>query len=116
MCIRDRCGAGGSISLAAVPRLQCRMIAGGEHHPLTRAGENAVREAGIVYVPDFAINSAGMIAAAYGYSKEEAADQVYQNVARICEVARHTAQPVHTIARIMAEQRISLIGGLGRSS
>ncbi|MDO4262831.1 MAG: Glu/Leu/Phe/Val dehydrogenase dimerization domain-containing protein [Deinococcus sp.] len=108
------CGGGSSIALAAVPRLQCRMIAGGEHHPLTRAGEDAVREAGIVYIPDFAINSAGMIAAAHGCGKEEAAEQVYQNVIRICEVARHSAQPVHTVARLMAEQRISLIGGLGR--
>ncbi|WP_261664655.1 Glu/Leu/Phe/Val dehydrogenase family protein [Deinococcus sp. Marseille-Q6407] len=108
------CSSGSSIPLSAVPRLQCRMIAGGEHHPLTHAGENAVREAGIVYVPDFAINSAGLIAAAYGCGKEEAAELVYQNVARICEVAQHSAQPVHAVARIMAEQRISLIGSLGR--
>ncbi|RTR22362.1 Glu/Leu/Phe/Val dehydrogenase family protein [Deinococcus radiophilus] len=108
------CASGSSIPAAAVSRLQCRMIAGSEHHPLTRAGEDAVREAGIVYIPDFAINSAGLIAAAQGVSKEEAAEQVYQNVARICEVAQHVAQPVHLVARMMAEQRISLIGSLGR--
>lgn len=108
------CAGGGSIPAAAVPRLQCRLIAGGEHHPLTRVGENAVREAGIVYVPDFAINSAGLMAAALGRTREEAAEQVYQTVSRICEVSQSTGQPVHVVARLMAEQRISLIGGLGR--
>lgn len=108
------CSSGGSIPSTAVVRLQCRLIAGGEHHPLTRAGEAAVREAGIVYVPDFAINGAGLMAAALGQTKEEAAEQVYQTVSRICEVAQHTGQPVHVVARLMAEQRISLIGGLGR--
>lgn len=108
------CASGGSIPTASVPRLQCRLIAGSEHHPLTREGEAAVREAGIVYVPDFAINSAGLMAAALGYTREEAAERVYQNVGRISEVAAQTALAVHTVARQMAENRIAAIGGLGR--
>jgi leucine dehydrogenase len=109
------CGFGHSIHSADVPRLQCRLIAGGEHHPLTRRGEEAVKEAGIVYMPDFAINSAGLIAAATGADMNAAAEQVYQIVSRITHVAEQYSKPPSVVARRMAERRIELIGSLGRA-
>lgn len=107
------CGYGHSIRTEDVPRLQCRLIAGGEHHPLTREGEDAVREAGITYMPDYAINAAGLIAAATGQSLEQAGEQVYQTVSRITAVADQYKKPPHLVARKMAERRIALIGSLG---
>ncbi|WP_412029983.1 Glu/Leu/Phe/Val dehydrogenase dimerization domain-containing protein [Deinococcus yunweiensis] len=108
------CAYGHSIHSADVPRLQCRLIAGGEHHPLTRRGEAAVKEAGIVYIPDFAINAAGLIAAATGVDMNQAAERVYQTVTRITQVAEQYDKAPHVVARRMAERRIDLIGGLGR--
>ncbi|MFC3832742.1 MULTISPECIES: Glu/Leu/Phe/Val dehydrogenase family protein [Deinococcus] len=108
------CAYGHSIHSADVPRLQCRLIAGGEHHPLTRRGEAAVKEAGIVYIPDFAINAAGLIAAATGVDMNHAAERVYQTVTRITQVAEQYDKAPHVVARRMAERRIDLIGGLGR--
>lgn len=110
------CGYGHSIRSQDVPRLQCRLIAGGEHHPLTRRGEEAVKEAGIVYMPDFAINSAGLIAAATGLEASQAAERVYQTVNRITAVAEQYGKAPHVVARRMAERRIDLIGSLGASS
>ncbi|WP_034385747.1 Glu/Leu/Phe/Val dehydrogenase dimerization domain-containing protein [Deinococcus sp. YIM 77859] len=110
------CGYGHSIHSADVPRLQCRLIAGGEHHPLSRRGEDAVREAGIVYIPDFAINAAGLIAAATNLTPEQAAERVYATVARIVVVAERVGKPPHVVARRMAERRIDLIGSLGRGA
>ena len=107
------CGYGHSIRSADVPRLQCRLIAGGEHHPLTRRGEDAVKEAGIVYMPDFAINSAGLIAAATGLDMNQAAERVYQTVGRITAAAEQYGKTPHVVARKMAERRIDLIGSLG---
>ncbi|MEF2279030.1 Glu/Leu/Phe/Val dehydrogenase dimerization domain-containing protein [Deinococcus sp. YIM 134068] len=107
------CGYGHSIRSTDVPRLQCRLIAGGEHHPLTRRGEAAVKEAGIVYIPDFAINAAGLIAAATSSTPEQAAERVYATVARISAVAEQVGKPPHVVARRMAERRIDLIGSLG---
>lgn len=107
------CGYGHSIRSADVPRLQCRLIAGGEHHPLTRRGEAAVKEAGIVYMPDFAINAAGLIAAATGLGAAQAAERVYHTVGRITAVAEQTGKAPHLVARRMAERRIELIGNLG---
>ncbi|SMB89467.1 Glu/Leu/Phe/Val dehydrogenase family protein [Deinococcus hopiensis] len=110
------CGYGHSIRSAQVPRLQCRLIAGGEHHPLSRTGEAAVKEAGIVYMPDFAINAAGLIAAASSLTPEQAAERVYATVSRITAVAEQLGKPPHLVARRMAERRIDLIGNLGRGA
>lgn len=109
------CGYGHSIRSVDVPRLQCRLIAGGEHHPLTRRGEAAVKEAGIVYMPDFVINAAGLIAAATGLGTGQAAEQVYQTTLRVMAVAEQTGKAPHLVARRMAERRIALIGSLGHA-
>jgi leucine dehydrogenase len=108
------CGFGHSIRSTDVPRLQCKMVAGGEHHPLTRRGEDALREAGIAYVPDYAINAAGLIAAANGLSSDAAAERVYDNVAHIGALAQQYGKPLHSVARRLAERRIELIGSLSR--
>ena len=108
------CGFGHSIRHADVERLQCRMIAGGEHHPLSRRGEQAVKEAGIAYVPDYAINAAGLIAVATGIGAEAAAERVYQTVSNICSLAQQNSKPIHMVARRLAERRIELIGSLAR--
>ncbi|MFC4640522.1 Glu/Leu/Phe/Val dehydrogenase family protein [Deinococcus hohokamensis] len=109
------CGYGHSIRSQDVSRLQCRLIAGGEHHPLSRQGEAAVKEAGIVYMPDYAINAAGLIAAATGVDAGQAAERVYQTVGRITATAEQYAKAPHVVARRMAERRIDLIGSLGRA-
>ncbi|WP_425145321.1 Glu/Leu/Phe/Val dehydrogenase dimerization domain-containing protein [Deinococcus sp.] len=108
------CGFGHSIKHADVERLQCRMIAGGEHQPLSRRGEQAVKEAGIAYVPDYAINAAGLISVATGLSADAAAERIYQTVLNICTVAQQHGKPIHSVARRLAERRIELIGSLAR--
>lgn len=109
------CGFGHSIHSEDVPRLQCRMIAGGEHHPLTLHGEEAVKEAGILYIPDYAINAAGLIASATGITADHAAEKVYHTVGHIMSVAAQYRKPPHVVARKMAARRIELIGSLGRA-
>jgi leucine dehydrogenase len=108
------CGFGHSIRYDDVERLQCKMIAGGEHHPLSRRGEQAVKEAGIAYVPDYAINAAGLIAVTTGVSAEVAAERVYQTVSQVCTLAQQNSKPIHLVARRLAERRIELIGSLAR--
>ncbi len=107
------CAHGHSLRSAVVPRLQAKLIAGGEHNPLSENGRRLVAEAGIVYVPDFALNAAGLIAAATALGPEEAAERVYQNVLHICEEAQRTGAPLYEVARASALQRIALIASLG---
>ncbi|ADV66120.1 Glu/Leu/Phe/Val dehydrogenase family protein [Deinococcus maricopensis] len=106
------CAFGHSIKSADVPRLQCRVIAGSEHHPLSHNGETLVREAGITYIPDFAINSAGLMSAAQNLSIETAAERVYESVAQICATAQKYEKPPHVVARKLALRRIELIGSI----
>lgn len=107
------CGFGHSIRSANVPRLQARLIVGGEHNPLSARGQALLREAGIVYIPDFAVNAAGLIAAASGASAEEAAERVYQNVLSLSAEAQRGGRAPHEVARDLARRRIRLIGSLG---
>lgn len=107
------CAYGHSLRSAVVPRLQARLVAGGEHNPLSENGRRLLGEAGIAYVPDFAINAAGLIAAATALSAEEAAERVYQNVARVCEEAGRSGATPYEVARASALQRIALIASLG---
>lgn len=109
------CAFGYSIRSQDVPRLQCRLIAGAEHHPLSRTSEELVREAGIIYIPDFAINGAGLIASARNLSAEQAGEQIYAVVSRIAALAEQHHKPPHLVARKLAERRIELIGSLGRA-
>ncbi|TSA80838.1 Glu/Leu/Phe/Val dehydrogenase [Deinococcus detaillensis] len=109
------CAFGYSIRSQDVPRLQCRLIAGAEHHPLSRSSEELVREAGIAYIPDFAINGAGLIASAHNLTPEAAGEKIYGIVSRIAALAEQHHKPPHLVARKLAERRIELIGSLGRA-
>ena len=54
------CAVGGILSLETVPRLRCRIVAGSANNQLA-APEAAglLRERGILYAPDYAINAGG---------------------------------------------------------
>lgn len=57
------CATGGVLNRTTIPRLRCRIVAGAANNPLEdnlRDGE-ALREAGILYAPDFVINGGGAI-------------------------------------------------------
>jgi leucine dehydrogenase len=57
------CATGGVLDDVTIPRLRCRIVAGAANNPLAdnhRDGE-LLREAGILYAPDFVINGGGAI-------------------------------------------------------
>lgn len=107
------CGFGMSLRHADIPRLQARLIVGSEHSPIAAGYEPLLREAGIVYLPDYVSNAAGLIAAARGVGAEEAAAQVHDTAARICKLAARQGRLPGEIARELAQERITLIGSIG---
>jgi leucine dehydrogenase len=56
------CAAGGILSAATIPHLECRVVAGAANNQLTEHTD-AVRlaEAGILYAPDYVVNAGGVI-------------------------------------------------------
>ncbi|HXT52110.1 MAG TPA: Glu/Leu/Phe/Val dehydrogenase family protein, partial [Thermoanaerobaculia bacterium] len=57
------CAIGGVLSAATIPRLKCRIVAGSANAQLeTAEDERRLQERGIVYVPDYVVNSGGAYA------------------------------------------------------
>jgi leucine dehydrogenase len=57
------CATGGVLDADTIPRLRCRIVAGAANNPLADNHRDAdlLREAGILYAPDFVINGGGAI-------------------------------------------------------
>jgi leucine dehydrogenase len=56
------CATGGILNAQTIPKLRCRIIAGGANNQLeTPADADLLRERGIAYAPDFVINAGGIL-------------------------------------------------------
>ena len=89
------CGLGGILDRETVSVLQAPIVAGAANNQLAEvSGELALRERGVLYAPDFAINAGGLISVTAGLG---AYDQT--------EAWQRTAQIRDTIARVIARAR-----------
>ncbi len=65
------CALGATLAAASIPRLRCRVVAGAANNQLeTPADGDRLREAGILYAPDYVINGGGAL---HGYGLEQLA-------------------------------------------
>jgi leucine dehydrogenase len=56
------CATGAVLSEASIPNLRCRVVAGAANNQLEKPSDaDLLRERGIVYAPDFVINSGGVL-------------------------------------------------------
>src|SRR5581483_10287092 len=56
------CAVGGTLNADTIPRLRCRIVAGSANNQLATPEDAArLRDAGILYAPDFVINAGGVI-------------------------------------------------------
>lgn len=56
------CATGGVLSARSIPELRCRVVAGSANNPLANASDAlALRDRGILYAPDYVINSGGAL-------------------------------------------------------
>lgn len=56
------CATGAVLTAATIPRLRCRVVAGGANNQLGEVADaERLRAAGILYAPDFVINSGGAL-------------------------------------------------------
>lgn len=82
---------GGILSAETIPALRCRAICGAANNQLAREPEDAelLAERGILFAPDYVVNSGGLISVAgerLGWSAQTAqvhAEQVYQTTRQI---------------------------------
>ncbi len=108
------CALGAVVNPKTLPRFRCKAIAGAANNVIydDACGE-ALKAKGILYAPDFIINSGGVINAGQEafttYNEENVLKQVhniYNTIYRMLEESKATGKPEGVIATEFAENRI----------
>lgn len=116
------CALGAILDDESIPRLRCRIVAGGANNQLAKADLHgaALVERGILYAPDFVINAGGLIhvySEAIGQSDTERAllrtKAIADNLGSIFSTAKAEGIPTHVAAERLAEQRLDAARRLG---
>jgi leucine dehydrogenase len=111
--ILSPCALGAVINDDTIERLRCQVVAGSANNQLAedRHGDK-LHEKGILYAPDYVINSGGVINVAdelEGYNHERAkkkVENIYNVMLELYDVARRENIPSYQAADRLAESRI----------
>ena len=110
------CAMGAIINDETIPQLKVKVVAGSANNQLKEERHGDELEAkGIVYAPDFVINSGGVINVAdelYGYNNERAmkrVETIYDSITKIFEISKRDNVPSYIAAERMAEERIQRV-------
>ncbi|RFA37167.1 leucine dehydrogenase [Virgibacillus dokdonensis] len=107
------CALGATINDDTIPRIKAKVIAGSANNQLkeSRHGD-MLHKQGIVYAPDYVINSGGVINVAdelQGYNYDRAmkkVETIYDSLVKVFAIARRDNIPTYLAANRMAEERI----------
>jgi len=108
------CALGGIINDATIPKLNVQIVAGGANNQLLeeRHGDELQRR-GILYAPDYVANAGGVInvyGEIAGWDAQRAldkADEIYDTVLKIFDIAEAQHIPTYEAADRLAEQRLA---------
>lgn len=111
--IYSPCALGATINDDTIPKIKAKVIAGSANNQLaeSRHGDK-LHELGIVYAPDYVINSGGVINVSdelYGYNKDRAYKRIkniYNSLEQIYEISKTENIPTYIAADRMVEERI----------
>ncbi|HEX6594397.1 MAG TPA: Glu/Leu/Phe/Val dehydrogenase [Bacillota bacterium] len=111
--IYSPCALGGVINDETIPNLRAKVIAGSANNQLkSEKHGQQLFEKGIVYAPDFVINSGGVINVAdelTGYNRERALKKVegiYDIILNVFEISKRENIPTNVAANRMVEERL----------
>ena len=115
------CALGATINDETLPRLRVSIVAGGANNQLAEDRHGRELEAkGILYAPDFVINAGGLINVyreIAGWTEERAkrkAQEIYESILRIFQIAEQEKIPTFVAADRLAEERITSVARLSR--
>lgn len=116
------CALGGVINDQTIPKLQVEIVAGAANNQLLEERHGvALEERGILYTPDYVANAGGVINV-YGelrnWDHERAlrkADEIYDTVLTVFDIAREQGIPTYLAADRLAEQRLEAAHSLVRT-
>ena len=108
------CALGGIINDETIPLLKVEVVAGGANNQLLEDRHGDALEArGILYAPDYVANAGGVInvyGEVEGWDAQRAldkADDIYDTVLRVFEIAEEYKIPTYEAADRVAEQRLA---------
>jgi leucine dehydrogenase len=109
------CALGAALNSNTIPQLNTKIVAGSANNQLKEIVEDdrQLHQRGILYAPDFLINSGGLIyaAAAYDHGSLEEAEQqiyhIYEALMALFERAKAQTLPTNHVARIIADERLN---------
>lgn len=111
------CAMGAIINDFTIDKLKCKIVAGCANNQLAEEKHgDMLMEKEILYVPDYVINSGGVINVyeeLKGYNKERAMNRaagIYDSVKKIIEISKRDNIPTYKAANRMAEDRIAAMG------
>jgi leucine dehydrogenase len=112
------CARGAIINDKTIEKFKCKIIAGAANNQLAESRHgDMLHEKGILYVPDYIINSGGVIniiddISGREYNRENAMKntaRIYDACKKVFEIAKRDNIPTHKAADIMAEERIAAV-------
>jgi len=113
------CALGGAISDEVVEILSARIVCGAANNQLAHPGiEKRLEERGILYAPDYCVNSGGVIQVAdelEGFSFERAQQRaagIFETTQAVFDLARADGVPPAIAADRLAERRMHDVGRL----
>ena len=111
------CALGAAIRDDTIPELKCRVVAGAANNQLERPEHaDALAELGILYAPDFVINSGGLMNVAdelIGYDRDRVmgrVEAIHRTLREIFQRAQLGGIPPAEAATRIAEDRIRAVG------
>ncbi|MFN2397478.1 MAG: Leu/Phe/Val dehydrogenase [Gemmatimonadaceae bacterium] len=116
------CALGAVINDETLPKLKVEIVAGAANNQLheERHGD-ALEERGILYAPDYVANAGGVINV-YGelagwssFQSLRKADEIYDTVLGVFEIARSDSLPTYEAADRLAERRLRAVASLVRT-
>jgi len=115
------CALGGALSDETVAVLSAKIVCGAANNQLGHPGiEKQLQDRGVLYAPDYVVNSGGLIQVAdeiEGYSQARArakAGEIFDTTRRIFRLAADEGVPPAVAADRLAERRMNEIGRLRR--
>jgi leucine dehydrogenase len=113
--IYSPCALGATINDDSIKKFKFKIIAGSANNQLAVEEKHGkmILEKGIIYAPDFVINSGGLInvySEMQGYNQDKAlskARNIYDAVAKVLDIAETDNIPSYLAANKLAEERIA---------
>ncbi|HET7488450.1 MAG TPA: Glu/Leu/Phe/Val dehydrogenase dimerization domain-containing protein [Acidimicrobiales bacterium] len=115
------CAMGGVLTPLTIPELKCAAVVGSANNQLLDDGcATLLEEAGVLYAPDYVVNSGGIINVAeelrgYDFSRAEGEiRRIYDTTAAVLATAAAEGVTTLTAANRLAERRLEHVGGVNR--